>query len=312
MKISSALLQSTIRIIDHGLGESQHPNTPVMAVIILQNGDIISSVNFLPDSISQTFGTKARIGNRSGYIHAEVAALTKCYNHCAHGTHGASIVISDPPCMDCALAIGLAGISNVFIHPSGFKRNFAKHAPKSDLETCGKILEFFGINLFLIVEKSAGIYTIPINQLSKLITIKDAYQFDYRRIKTSNDLGKIQRVATYLGYNGRGLAENAWGDLYVALARDITGFPFGHHKYDLSPNSLAVLMGGCQSHGLRLVDGMIFVDNSKRPIPTRTLLDFYAAGHGRLHATTPPEHELTRSGLIHCVPINPNGFMLSM
>lgn len=298
MIISPAYLASALDKIDDGVSQSDHPTSKVMAVLVLTNGVTISSVNYFPTSIVEQFGQHARIGNRSGSIHAEIAALCKCYNQHPYGTHKASMVISDPPCADCALAISLAGIENVYIHPSGFKKHFALNSNPQDLQMSSKLLEYFGVGLFSLIRKGKMLHTIPLNDTSNRSKIRLSDSFKYLRLRNDWDIASIHQWANNRKYLGSAIGQNSQGDPFIVISRGVQDLPFRHHKYDISGNPLGILMGGCQRHGLRLVDGTVHIDNKDSPLPTRTFLNFLASDHRHISMPYAQDHPLLTPSLI--------------
>src|SRR5690606_7708262 len=80
----------------------------------------VSRTNFWPAAIANSIGTEDDIGDSSGTIHAETAAILA-----ASHTAGAALCVTDPFCPNCAKNIAEAGIKTIYIDHKGFDKDFA-------------------------------------------------------------------------------------------------------------------------------------------------------------------------------------------
>lgn len=142
---------------------SPHPTNKIAAVLFGIGVDgkefTVIRTNHWPDKIYETFGTKQKIGNSSGTIHAETAAIMSAKD----ATEGASLCITDPFCPNCAKNIAEAGIKNIYIDQNGFDKDFFKrrgdHFDKMSMQIC----ERAGINVYainMLTEKQTTIYEV--------------------------------------------------------------------------------------------------------------------------------------------------------
>lgn len=130
--------------------KSPHPTNKIAATIFgtdLAGKEFsISRTNHWPDKIYEKIGLETKIGNSSGTIHAETAAIVNS----PHATEGASICITDPFCPNCAKNIAEAGIKNIYIDQNGFDKDFFKRRG-GDFESMSmRISERAGINVFAV------------------------------------------------------------------------------------------------------------------------------------------------------------------
>lgn len=89
---------------------------------------IVSRTNFWPGAL-EPVARELEIGNSSGWIHAETAALfdSPC-------TQGAAIFTTDPPCPNCMKNIIEAGIAEVYVDAAGFRKPYAEFAGEQALK----------------------------------------------------------------------------------------------------------------------------------------------------------------------------------
>lgn len=124
---------------------SKDPSTQVGAVIIGPTNEVRSlGYNGAPrgchaDDVGDARGTQ-RPEKYFWFSHAELNAIT---NAARVGTplDGSSIVVTHPPCMDCARAIVQAGIKQVFTvrPPDEFTARWAEHITRTQalFKECG-------------------------------------------------------------------------------------------------------------------------------------------------------------------------------
>jgi len=120
---------------------SEHPQNKIAACVFGQDPGgadyMVPAVNHWPEAIKERIGTNIKIGNASGTVHAETAAILG-----APYTFGASICISDPFCPNCAKNMAEAGIRRIFIDHEGFDRDFFErrgdHFDTMSMQICEK------------------------------------------------------------------------------------------------------------------------------------------------------------------------------
>lgn len=139
-------MQSALDIVH----KSPHPTNKIAATLFgvdpKGNDFSVLRTNHWPDPIYNKLGTSQKIGNSSGTIHAETAAILAA--SCA--TEGASICITDPFCPNCAKNMAEAGIKNIYIDQDGFDKDFFNrrggHFDTMSMQIC----ERAGINVYAI------------------------------------------------------------------------------------------------------------------------------------------------------------------
>jgi dCMP deaminase len=129
---------------------SKDPSTQVGAVIVGSTQEVRSlGYNGAPRGSAADLPADVRGERPEKYFwfsHAELNAIT---NAARVGTplDGSSIVVTHPPCMDCARAIVQAGIKQVFTvrPPAEFSERWAEHTTRSQalFAECG--VEYFEI-----------------------------------------------------------------------------------------------------------------------------------------------------------------------
>jgi dCMP deaminase len=138
--------------------KSPHPTNKIAATLFGRDPAgqefSISRTNHWPNPIYETLGTKQKIGNSSGTIHAETA----CILNSPQATEGASLCITDPFCPNCAKNIAEAGIKYIYIDQDGFDKDFFErrgdHFDTMSMQICER----------------AGIHVFSINMLTEEIT----------------------------------------------------------------------------------------------------------------------------------------------
>lgn len=110
---------------------------------------IISRTNFWPgalDSIPRT----TWIGNSSGWIHAETAAIFRCTR-----TEGADLYVTDPLCPDCMKNVLTAGIRAVYIDIAGYAKPYAVRDGHTIIEMSHRMAHHAGVPVYM-VDSTAG------------------------------------------------------------------------------------------------------------------------------------------------------------
>jgi len=148
-------MQKAVDIIE----DSPHPTNKIASCIFgkdQNNKDFsIAKTNYWPKIIADKLGKEIKIGNSSGTIHAETAAIMDC-DH----TNGASIAITDPFCPNCAKNIAESGIKTIYIDHKGFKKDFWERREHVFNNMSMRIAEKAGISVYEIWRKEEKIVPI--------------------------------------------------------------------------------------------------------------------------------------------------------
>lgn len=125
---------------------SPHPTEKIAAQLILWPYRVQPAVtNARPAMINtRRVSLDTKIANRSLYAHAETRALLS-----AHGAaRGATLLVTDPFCPNCAKQIALSGIARVIVDGEGFaKPYFIKNSDAFQTLSLA-ILGWFGVQVF--------------------------------------------------------------------------------------------------------------------------------------------------------------------
>lgn len=127
--------------------ESPHPTEKIAARILYPSGQSDSPrTNARPaliDALGIPQGTK--IAGRSLYVHAETRAIL----HATRSTRGATLMVTDPFCPNCAKQIALAGISRVIVDRHGFQKLYYHKNEAAFAELSHAILAWAGVAVFV-------------------------------------------------------------------------------------------------------------------------------------------------------------------
>jgi deoxycytidylate deaminase len=250
------------------VGSSPHPTNKISATIFgtAQDGTpfSISKTNFWPQSIVEKIGQGVEIGNSSGTIHAETAAI-----FAAPYTNGASVAVTDPPCPNCAKNMAEAGIKTVYIDHKGFDKDFAERRGEQFTSMSMRIFKRAGMNIFEIQRKSEKLTPILETPASftphedNPIEIENCGADDFKKL-----IGK--KTAQYVDTNfAFCLARDAGGNVKAITARahptigynydvdrDSILRPDGKYSFVLEPVNR--LLMNAPRHGLTILDGALF------------------------------------------------------
>lgn len=153
-----AAMQAAVDIVN----TSPHPANKIAATVF-DSAYSFSCTNHWPPAIEATIGQGVEIGNSSGTIHAETAAIFKSWQN-GRKTAGASLCITDPFCPNCAKNIAEAGIKTIYIDHKGFKKDFfARRADQFEAMSM-QICEKAGISVYELWradQKLVPIYMAP-------------------------------------------------------------------------------------------------------------------------------------------------------
>lgn len=253
------------------VGTSPHPTNKIAATIFGEDRAgvffSLSRTNLWPDSIARTIGTAVDIGDSSGTIHAEVAAILA-----APITGGAAVCVTDPFCPNCAKNMAEAGISTIYIDHKGFDKDFAVRRGNDFDSMSMRICERAGISVYEIRRKEqilTPIYIAPhdyVPQQDRPVQIAqimndDPQQFDILVAQKRAEHGPYRMAcALARGTDGRiftltALAHPAVG---YTIETDIAALEQTEDKYSFIMEPMNRLLMNAARHGLKLVDGLIY------------------------------------------------------
>ncbi|MBI1327697.1 MAG: hypothetical protein GC136_08660 [Alphaproteobacteria bacterium] len=112
------LFESMQRVVDVVL-DGPHPTSKVAAGV-LTDKILTCATNYWPADIDKKIGADVELGNTSGTIHAEMAAVLA-----TPVTEGAIVFVTDPPCPNCMKNMIEAGVIAIYIDHKGFQKEFA-------------------------------------------------------------------------------------------------------------------------------------------------------------------------------------------
>jgi dCMP deaminase len=198
--------------------KSPHPTNKIAAVLFGEDRGgrefSIMRTNHWPDPIYEKIGTSIKIGNSSGTVHAETAAIVST----PHATEGSSICITDPFCPNCAKNIAEAGIKNIYIDENGFGKDFFKRRGGDFDKMSMRICERAGINVFAI------------NMLREEITPILEIDKDYQPVEDSPIVKEpVENVseAIFTDIIESATTKNHRRKFCIAMVEDVKGKRFG-------------------------------------------------------------------------------------
>ncbi len=276
--------------------ESMHPTNKIAATIA---GDdfSFSTTNHWPPSIADTIGTQTKIGNASGTIHAETAAIFAA-NNAGHATKNASLFVTDPPCPNCVKNMAEAGIAKLYIDHKGFDKDWSQRNKDSFENMSMRIASESGMDVIVIYRKKERFEVIsqhspkhkPVNKNSG---IKNPHCEALIATEQSNPNVKDFWIASL------SLAMKDFQETPFALAlannqegQDISVITHPHpaieyegkedtqSKYSFTLQPLNRLLMIAAREGLKLNSDYIY---SSRVPTARELVDFIGAGFHTIH-----------------------------
>ncbi len=274
-------MQSAVDIVNN----SPHPTNKV-AACVFDDTNIICETNQWPTPIEKHLGHEARIGNSSGTIHAETAALLSA----DFPTKNASICITDPFCPNCAKNIAEAGIAVIYIDHKGFEKDFWQRRSGTFDNMSMQIVEKAGIAVYRIHRKEERLE--PIHE-----PVKDYIPQEDSPIEiepASNDASFFDMLITHKAthhYNRKiaiGLAQDKSGKTYSLTARvhvvvgysmqndfDIDQITQARGKYSFMQEPVNRFLMACRRMGLTPIKDYLFCSQ----IPTsREQVNMIGAG----------------------------------
>lgn len=251
--------------------QSPHPVNKVAATVYsTEKGGKIHSVsrtNYWPDAIEERIGTDIRIGNSSGTVHAETAAILA--SPC---TSGASLFVTDPFCPNCAKNIAEAGIKTVYVDHKGFEKDFIKrrgdHFTNMSMQVCEKA----GISVYEIYRKEEKL--VPIYQApDKLVPYEDSpvviKKIDHY---SAEDFIRLMDEIQHFHYgrkNAAAFACNESGDTFMMYCRSHPALGYSmrddrdemeadESKYSFIVQPINRLLMNAARYGVKIIDGFLF------------------------------------------------------
>lgn len=202
--------------------KSPHPTNKIAAVIFgkTMEGDdfAVYRTNHWPDIIYEKLGTSVKIGNSSGTVHAETAAILAS----KEATEHSSLCITDPFCPNCAKNIAEAGIKTIYIDEEGFDKDFFKRRSGHFQTMSMQICERAGIDVYALNMRDKSVRTV-LEIDEGYVPVVDS-PIEREPIENASDavLHDIVEKATY--HNKRrkfaiALVENKKGEKFALVAR---------------------------------------------------------------------------------------------
>ncbi len=143
----------------NALQKSSHSTHKIGAALIgwdISGNEIISTAfNHWPKTIENTIGRATRIGNSSGTIHAEVAAILSVPK-----TDGGMMFLTDPPCPNCMKNMIEAGIRTLYIDHIGFDKTYMIENSDHVEDMSLQIARHAGMGVFKLFRKEKRIETL--------------------------------------------------------------------------------------------------------------------------------------------------------
>lgn len=276
------------------VSQSAHLTSKVAALIAGEDY-AIARTNYWPPPIAAHFVPDARIGNASGTVHAETAALLA-----APCTAGATMYLTDPPCPNCVKNMAEAGIAAIYIDHKGFEKDFMQRR-RADFESLSlPICHHAGIGVYKVFRKEQRIET--------LLDIPP--QLTSPRWGEESDRDSLPPPGRGLGWGGdftenvqKAIEQSKTKPFALALAKDensqmrvihaceyaVVGYSDDEArahsgKYSLFQQPLNRVLMGAAREGLKLEPDFIYVSR----VPTaREWVDFIGAGFSTLHIGDP-------------------------
>ncbi len=253
------------------VGTSPHPSNKISAAIFGHGLDgkpfSVARTNCWPQSVLDAFGMDRDVGDSSGTIHAETAAI-----FAAPATGGAALCVTDPFCPNCAKNIAEAGIKTIYIDHKGFDKDFAARRGGDFDSMSMRICERAGISVYEIRRKDhvlTPIYTPPHNYrpredrpvtVERLMTA-DQGQFHILAQQKRADFTDVNMACAIArgpdraAYALTALSHPAIG---YSIDGDLGALQNTDGKYSFMMEPMNRLLMNAARHGLRLVDGMIY------------------------------------------------------
>lgn len=143
---------------------SPHPTDKIAAQILYRDGMLDQAqTNARPDLIEAKgipLGTK--LVDRSLYVHAETRALI----HAMRPTGGATLLVTDPFCPNCAKQMALAGIKRIVIDGAGFAKLYHVKNELAFRALSLSVAEYCGIAVYVTDDNGATLTRLrPVTQV---------------------------------------------------------------------------------------------------------------------------------------------------
>lgn len=253
------------------VGTSPHPANKIAATLFGVDAAgapfSIARTNHWPAPIATRIGTDSDIGDSSGTIHAETAAL---YDAPVAG--GAALCITDPFCPNCAKNIAEAGIKTIYIDHKGFDKDFAARRHGDFNSMSMRICERAGISVYEIRRKEQILTPIfvapphphpPEDRPAECAQIMaaDDYHFSLL-VKEKRDAHGTHRMACAIARDAGGRAFTLTALAHPAVGytieTDIDALEKTDGKYSFIMEPVNRLLMNAARRGLKLVDGLIY------------------------------------------------------
>lgn len=256
------LIDAMQRVVDVVL-TSPHPTSKVAAGV-LTDSHLTCATNYWPAAIDKKIGADVELGNTSGTIHAEIAAILA-----SPITEGAFVFVTDPPCPNCMKNMIEAGVRAIYIDHKGFQKEFALKRGV-DFQTMSlEMARLANINVYEIRRKEKKIIPI-IETFGEVHVAADTKtrKKPQASVQVQNTEGKVETLAVHGG---------------MVLALDETKLAqeketFGSLKYDFIQTPLNRLLMTMRRKGLRFA-GEVNLESLPGP---REMVNYLGTGRHEL------------------------------
>lgn len=253
------------------VGTSPHPSNKIAATIFSHGADgqpfSVARTNCWPQSVLDAFGMDLDVGDSSGTIHAETAAI-----FAAPATHGASLCVTDPFCPNCAKNIAEAGIKTIYIDHKGFDKDFAARRGGDFENMSMRVCERAGIAVYEIRRKEqilTPIYIPPPTyrpQEDRPVAVEQLFAADegqfhilvQQKRSDYTDVNMACAIARGPGRTAHALTALSHPAVGYTIDNDLGALQKTDGKYSFMMEPMNRLLMNAARHGLKIVDGMIY------------------------------------------------------
>ncbi len=279
------------------ISKSPHPTNKIASTIFGLDQDkknfSITATNYWPQIIIDKIGTDTKIGNSSGTIHAETAAIFK-----SPYTNNSSIAITDPFCPNCAKNIAESGIKTVYIDHKGFKKDFWERREHVFTNMSMRIVERAGISVYELWRKEKKL--IPILEIPNdyIPNNENPVEIDKIDISSKENFIKIINIKSKLHASKKHaiiLAKDRNNNIFAltALSNPTVGYIYTdikteeenpENKYSFILEPLNRLLMNSSKKGLQILNEFVYCSQ----IPTsREQVNMIGAGITKISIANP-------------------------
>jgi dCMP deaminase len=256
-----------------------------------REGEAVTGSNEYPQGVLDHFGPDQKIGDASPTVHME----TKIIVSAPFPTDGASLVLTDPPCPNCAKNIAEGGLRNVYLDAAGFRKDFFRRRGADFENMSMKIIERAGVHVTVldpVSEKEKRIDKVPKDyvppndsppEIEPVESLKEAVFLDIIAKAEARHAGRNFSVALVRTPEGENRA--------VVMRRHLVeGFTMSDPdealdilarkgKYSFAQESVNRMLMYCARHGYEIQPDYLYCSQ----IPTsREQVNLLGAGYNRI------------------------------